>query len=179
MADCPTASHVGLKADPQAFRPGSAFRPMPSGQARCRGSAFRPMPSGQARCRGSAFRPTLLLALSLAAATTLAGPVETYRDGDRYCPRSLPGTSPRIDAAGAERIALRLVPDGFCGPSPSVRGCDLVTENFYDSWRIYVHQYRERPNAHDWAALTHTYVILDPVGNCLANIPGTEPGAPR
>ena len=86
---------------------------------------------------------------------------------------------PRIDGARAERIALGLVPDDFCGPSSSIGGCDLVTENFYDSWRIYVHQYRRIPNAHDWAALTHSYVILDAVGNCIANIPGTEPGARR
>ena len=121
----------------------------------------------------------LLLVSSLASVGTLAGPVEIYRDGDRYCPRSLPAGSPRIDAAGAERIALKLVPDGFCGPSPSIAGCDAVTENFYDSWRVYVHQYHRTPKSHDWAALTHTYVILDPIGNCLANSPGTEPGAPR
>lgn len=91
----------------------------------------------------------------------------------------LPPTAPRIDVARAERIALALVPDGFCGPTPSIGGCDLVTENWYDSWRVYVHQYRKVPRVHDWAALTHSYVILDPVGNCIANIPGTEPGAPR
>ena len=119
------------------------------------------------------------MALALAATTALAGPVEVYRDGDRYCPRPLPPTSPRIDAGGAERIALKLVPDGFCGPSASIAGCDTVTENFYDSWRVYVHQYHRTPKAHDWSALTHSYIILDPVGNCLANIPGTEPGAPR
>jgi len=44
---------------------------------------------------------------------------------------------------------------------------------------VYVHQYRKVPNVHDWSALTHSYVILDPVGNCIANIPGTEPGARR
>ena len=40
--------------------------------------------------------------------------------------------------AQAERIAVKLVPDDFCGPSSSIGGCDLVTENFYDSWRIFV-----------------------------------------
>ena len=127
---------------------------------------------------GSDFSLTMFVAL-LVASPALSGPVEVYREGDRYCPRNLPPTAPRIDGARAERIALGLVPDAFCGPSSSIGGCDLVTENFYDSWRIYVHQYRRIPNAHDWSALTHSYVILDPVGNCIANIPGTEPGARR
>ena len=122
---------------------------------------------------------TIGAAALLSGAPALSGPVEVYREGARYCPRGLPPTAPRIDVAQAERIAIKLVPDGFCGPTSSVGGCDLVTENWYDSWRVYVHQYRQRPNAHDWAALTHTYVILDPVGNCIANLPGTEPGATR
>ena len=127
---------------------------------------------------GSGFSLTLFLALALSA-PALSGPVEVYREGDRYCPRAFPSTAPRIDAREAERIARKLVPDEFCGPSPSIGGCDLVTENYYDSWRVYVHQYRKVPNVHDWSALTHSYVILDPVGNCIANIPGTEPGARR
>jgi hypothetical protein len=132
-------------------------------------------------CRGPGFGwgRFLGLALGAAAPVALSGPVEVYRDGERYCPRNVPPTAPRIDQAEAGRIALRLVPDGFCGPSPSVRGCDLVTENFYDTWRVYVHQYRRTPDVYDWSALTHSYVILDPVGNCIANIPGTEPGATR
>jgi hypothetical protein len=130
------------------------------------------------RACGSGFSLTLFLAL-LVASPALSGPVEVYREGERWCPRAQPPTAPRITAAQAERIAVKLVPDDFCGPSSSIGGCDLVTENFYDSWRIYVHQYRRIPNAHDWSALTHSYVILDPVGNCIANIPGTEPGARR
>ena len=124
-------------------------------------------------------RKAIVVALAMVAAPALSGPVEVYREGDRYCPRAFAPTAPRIDVAQAERIARKLVPDDFCGPSPSIGGCDLVTENYYDSWRVYVHQYRRTPNAHDWAALTHSYVILDPVGNCIANIPGTEPGARR
>ena len=136
-------------------------------------------PASRDAC-GSGFRRTLLmLALATAATPAPAGPVEVYREGDRHCPRNVAPGSPRIDQKEAERIALKLVPDDFCGPSASIAGCDVVTENFYDSWRVYVHQYHRRPNAKDWAALTHTYVILDPIGNCLANIPGTEPGAPR
>jgi hypothetical protein len=121
----------------------------------------------------------LVISLGLGSAGVLAGPVEIYREGERYCPRAVSRTAPRIDLAAAERIALKLVPDGFCGPTSTIGGCDTVTENWYDSWRVYVHQYRKVPNVHDWSALTHSYVILDPVGNCIANIPGTEPGAPR
>lgn len=120
-----------------------------------------------------------MLAVLSWSAMASAGPVEVYREGDRYCPKSTPASAPRIDVAGAERIALRLMPDGFCGPTASIAGCDTVTENFYDSWRVYVHQYHKVPKAHDWSALQHSYVILDPVGNCMVNIPGTEFGAPR
>jgi len=115
----------------------------------------------------------------MVTAPAVCAPVEVYREGDRYCPRDAPAGAARIDSKGAERIALRLLPDGFCGPTSSIRGCDVDIENFYDTWRVYVHQYRDTPGARDWAALTHTYVILDAVGNCIANIPGTEPGAPR
>jgi hypothetical protein len=123
-----------------------------------------------------AFLPAVFAALS---APALSGPVEVYREGDRWCPRKLPPTAPRIDAKEAERIALKLVPDDFCAPRGLVGGCDVEPEFHYDSWRMYVHQYRKRPGVRDWAQLTHTYVILDAVGNCIANIPGTEPGAPR
>jgi hypothetical protein len=105
--------------------------------------------------------------------------VEVYRDGPRYCPRAVSAQAPRIDAVQAERIARALLPDEFCGPTRWVAGCDVELEQVYDSWRVYVHQYRQRPRSQDWGGLTHTYVILDAVGNCLANIPGTEPGAPR
>lgn len=120
-----------------------------------------------------------MLALATAVTPVLAGPVEIYREGDRYCPRGLPPSAARIDAKRAGQIALQLLPTGFCGPTSSIGGCDVDTENFYDTWRVYVHQYRRTPGVRDWAALTHTYVILDAVGNCIANIPGTEPGAPR
>jgi len=40
-----------------------------------------------------------------------------------------------------------------------------------------VRQYRVGLGRHDYAGLDHSYVILDAVGNCLANIPGTELGA--
>ena len=116
----------------------------------------------------------------LIAAPALSGPVEVYREGERCCPRDLPATAPRIDVPRRPSGSRsRSCPTTSAGRRASIGGCDVVTENCYDSWRIYVHQYRRIPNAHDWAALTHTYVILDPVGNCIANIPGTEPGATR
>ena len=145
---------------------------------RCCGSGL-----SRTRPRGSGFSRTPFLASALlfvaAATPVIAAPVEIYREGDRYCSRKSPPGSPRIDRKTAERIALELMPDGFCGPASAIGGCDVETENFYDSWRVYVHQYRRTPGVRDWAALTHSYVILDALGNCLANIPGTEPGAPR
>jgi hypothetical protein len=39
-----------------------------------------------------------------------------------------------------------------------------------------VRQYRLAGTQHEYAGLDHSYVILDRVGNCLANIPGTELG---
>jgi hypothetical protein len=158
------------------------------GPTRFRGSGFSPTPFrtsgfGASRVRGSGFSRTPFLASALlfvaAATPVIAAPVEIYREGDRYCSRKAPPGSPRIDRKTAERIALELMPDGFCGPASAIGGCDVETENFYDSWRVYVHQYRRTPGVRDWAALTHSYVILDALGNCLANIPGTEPGAPR
>ena len=120
-----------------------------------------------------------LAATFVGIGAAIAGPVEVYRDGPRYCPRGVSAQAPRIDAAQAERIARVLLPDEFCGPTRWVAGCDVELEQVYDSWRVYVHQYRQRPRSRDWGGVTHTYVILDAVGNCLANIPGTEPGAPR
>ena len=55
----------------------------------------------------------------------------------------------------------------------------MLPEFANGSWRIYFHQFKMRDGEPDWGGLTHTYVVLDPVGNCYANIPGTEPGAPR
>ena len=63
--------------------------------------------------------------------------------------------------------------------SSQVSGCDTLTEFALGSWRIYFHQYKLRGAVHDPGGLTHTYVILDRVGNCYANIPGTELGAGR
>ena len=58
-----------------------------------------------------------------------------------------------------------------------VTGCTYDVENEYDSWRVYVHQYRDIAGRKEKGGLQHTYLILDAVGNCLAHIPGTEFGA--
>ena len=108
-----------------------------------------------------------------------AGPVEVYREGPRYCPRDRAGDAAPLTQAEAIARARALLPDGYCGPSAFVSGCDVLPEYALDSWRIYFHQYRLHDGKRDWGGLTHTYVVLDAVGNCDANIPGTEQGAPR
>jgi hypothetical protein len=115
--------------------------------------------------------------LALVAATSAAGPVEVYREGPRYCPRDRSPSSPVLDEAQVVARARALVPDDFCGPTRYVAGCDTHLEYEHGSWRVYVHQYRREPSRNDWAGLDHTYVILDRVGNCLANIPGTPLGS--
>jgi len=121
------------------------------------------------------------IALVFAAGVPLvhAGPIEVYREGPRYCPRDRASDAAPITKTQAVGRARSLLPDDFCGPTAFVSGCDVVPEYSLGAWRIYFHQYRERGTQRDWGGLTHTYVVLDAVGNCDANIPGTEPGAPR
>ena len=115
----------------------------------------------------------LAVALVASAATLVhAGPVEVYREGPEACPRNIPES--HVIAR-----ARTLVPDGFCGPTTFVSGCDAEPEFALGAWRVYIHQYRDRNGTKDRGGLAHTYIILDPVGNCMANIPGTDPGAPR
>jgi hypothetical protein len=124
--------------------------------------------------RGIAF------ALVASAATLVqAGPVEVYRDGPDACPRNVPRSAPVLSESQAIARARTLVPEGFCGPSTFVSGCDAEPEFALGAWRMYFHQYRDRNGTKDRGGLAHTYIILDSVGNCLANIPGTDPGAPR
>jgi hypothetical protein len=108
-----------------------------------------------------------------------AGPVEVYREGPRFCPHDRPASAPALTESQAIERARGLLPADFCGPTTFVAGCDAQTEFALGSWRVYFHQYQLRDGAHDWGGLAHSYVILDPVGNCYANIPGTEFGAPR
>ena len=106
-----------------------------------------------------------------------AGPVDLYLVGPEFCPRDRPANAARINAAEAAKRSSALVPRDFCRPSAFVSGCTYDVENEYDSWRVYVHQYKDRGGRQDKGGLLHTYLILDAVGNCLAHIPGTEFGA--
>jgi hypothetical protein len=122
------------------------------------------------------------LAAALVASAAMlvhAGPVEVYRDGAEACPRNVAKAAPALSEAQAIARARTMLPEGFCGPSPSVSGCDAEPEFALGAWRMYFHQYRERNGTRGRGGLAHTYIILDPVGNCLANIPGTEFGAPH
>jgi len=128
----------------------------------------------------SPLRRCALAVVALAAATLAnAGPVEVYRDGPQFCPRDRPADAARLSESQAIERARAMLPADFCGPSAFVQGCDVQTEFALGSWRVYFHQYHLHHAEHDWGGLTHTYVILDPVGNCFANIPGTAFGAPR
>ncbi|MFO1398624.1 MAG: hypothetical protein U1F48_16320 [Burkholderiales bacterium] len=121
----------------------------------------------------------LLCAAALAAAASgaLAGPVDAYRTGPEFCPQDRPKTAPRISEAQAIERTRALLPKDFCGPGVFVSGCTFDVENEYDSWRVYAHQYKDVGGRRDKGGLAHTYLILDAVGNCLAQIPGTEFGA--
>ena len=114
----------------------------------------------------------MIVAPLLVASTALAGPVLVYREG-AYCPQDRPATAPRITATEAIERARALLPDDFCGPTWFVSGCDFDPEWALDSWRVYVHQYKLVRGEKEYGGRDHSYVILDAVGNCLANIPGT------
>ena len=123
----------------------------------------------------------LVVAALVAFAATLvhAGPVEVYREGPELCPRNVPKTAPVLTEAQAIERSRTMLPAGFCGPSTFVSGCDAEPEFALGECRMYFHQYRERAGIRDRGGLSHTYIILDPVGNCMANIPGTDFGAPH
>jgi hypothetical protein len=120
-----------------------------------------------------------LLIIATTSSAALAGPVEVYREGARFCPRDRAAADPVLTESQVIERARALLPDDFCGPTTFVDGCDVLPENATGSWRIYFHQYRMRDGQHAWGGLTHTYIVLDAVGNCFANIPGTEQGATR
>jgi hypothetical protein len=121
-------------------------------------------------------RGGLLLAL-LVPGLLWAGPVEVFREGPQFCPRDRPKTAPKLTEAQAIERARALLPRDFCGPNWYVDGCDAMTDPDPDHWLVYVQQFKKRGTRHDWAGRDHSYVILDQVGNCLANIPGTELGS--
>jgi hypothetical protein len=113
-----------------------------------------------------------LLALTLVAHAALSGPVLVYREGEA-CPRDRPSNAPRITAEQAIARAKALLPKDFCGPSLFVSGCDFEPEIAFDTWRVFARQYRLVDGEKRYGGLDHSYVVLDPVGNCIANIPGT------
>ncbi|MEJ7669528.1 MAG: hypothetical protein WKH97_12500 [Casimicrobiaceae bacterium] len=116
-------------------------------------------------------------AAGCALTIAVAGPVEHYREGPDLCPRNRSAAAAPITEPQAIERARELLPRGFCGPSAFVSGCDLEAEFVLSAWRVYIHQFRHTAGGHARAGLAHTYLILDPVGNCLAHIPGTELGA--
>jgi hypothetical protein len=107
----------------------------------------------------------------------LAGPIEVYRTGPEFCPHDRSASALALSEAQAIERARTLVSRDFCGPDRFVSGCEAIPEWAYGAWRIYVHQYKLVGGRKEYGGLTHNYVILDRVGNCLANIPGTELGA--
>ena len=124
-----------------------------------------------------AARGSLTTALFGLATAAYAAPVEVYREGPEFCPRDRPATAPVLTRAAAIDRARSLLPRGFCALSRFVAGCDAEIELVEGTWRIFLQQYQLRGYRHDARGLGHTYVILDAVGNCLANIPGTEMGS--
>ena len=106
-----------------------------------------------------------------------AGPVDLYLQGAQFCPRDRRADAPRLPAADVPARARTMLQRDYCGPTLFVSGCTFDVENEYNSWRVYVHQYKDRGGRQDKGGLLHTYIILDAVGNCLAHMPGTEFGA--
>ncbi|MEO8537600.1 MAG: hypothetical protein ABI533_08730 [Betaproteobacteria bacterium] len=123
-------------------------------------------------------RVRVALVLAACSSVASAGPVEVYRDGARFCPRDRAGAT-TLDEPRIVARARSLLPDDYCGPGTFVDGCNVIVEQATGSWRIYFQQYRLRDGRPEAGGLTHSYVVLDTAGNCYANIPGTEQGAPR
>jgi hypothetical protein len=122
--------------------------------------------------RISSYATLLIAAIFFSISAALAGPVLVYRDGD-YCPRDRAPESPRINAEQAIERARALLPKGFCGPNWFVDGCEFDPEQALDTWRVYALQYKRIDGRHETGGRDHSYVVLDAVGNCIANIPGT------
>jgi len=118
-------------------------------------------------------RAAFALALFALATDALAGPVLVYREGTAYCPKDRSPDAPRISAEQAAERAKSLMPKEFCGPDWWVDGCDYDPEYALDSWRVYVRQWKRVDGRKQYEPRDHSYVVLDRVGNCLANIPGT------
>jgi hypothetical protein len=137
-------------------------------------SAAGPLPSN---CLASAIARITGAFLFGFGGAIVAAPVEVYREGPEFCPRDRKPDAPALTQAAAVERARSLLPRGFCALSRFVAGCDVESEFVEGTWRILLHQFQLRGYRHDQRGLAHTYVILDPVGNCIANIPGTEVGS--
>ena len=118
-------------------------------------------------------RRAAALALLAIATAASGGPVLVYREGKAFCPKDRAPGAPRITAQEAAERAKALMPREFCGPDWWVDGCDYDPEYALDSWRVYVRQWKRVDGRKQYEPRDHSYVVLDPVGNCLANIPGT------
>lgn len=114
----------------------------------------------------------MMLACLVATPVALSGPVLVYREGEA-CPHDRPASAPRITAEQAIGRARQLLPRDFCGPTLFVSGCDFEPEMAFDSWRVFARQYKQVNGEKRYGGLDHSYVVLDAVGNCIANIPGT------
>jgi len=117
-------------------------------------------------------RVLVAIAAVLVVRAAFAGPVLVYRQ-DGWCPHDRPADAPRISAEQAIERARALLPKEFCGPDWYVDGCDYDPERAFDSWRVYARQYKLVGGRKEFAGRDHSYIVLDAVGNCLANIPGT------
>ena len=117
------------------------------------------------------------LGLTMGCAAVAAGPVDLYLQASEFCPHERRADAPRISPGDVPARARTMLQRDYCGPTMFVSGCTFDVENEYDSWRVYVHQYKDRGGRPDKGGLLHTYIILDAVGNCLAHMPGTDFGA--
>ena len=124
----------------------------------------------------TALSRALLAAGVACAGAAVAGPVEVYRTGPEFCPHDRGAGAPALTQAQVIERARALLPRDFC-VNAFVAGCDADAESAFGAWRVFVRQYRLAGGRHSYDGLEHSYVVLDPTGNCLANIPGTELGA--
>lgn len=115
---------------------------------------------------------SLVATMFLLISAALAGPVLVYREG-AYCPRDRGPESLRLSAGQAIERAKELLPRDFCGPNWFVDGCEFDPEQAFDTWRVYALQYKSIDRHRETRGRDHSYVVLDAVGNCIANIPGT------
>jgi hypothetical protein len=114
----------------------------------------------------------LLAVVLLGTPAARSGPVLVYRDG-AFCPHDRDAAGPKLSASQAIERAKTLLPKDFCGPTWYIDGCEYDPEWGFDTWRVFSQQYKLIDGHKETRGRDHTYVILDTVGNCIANIPGT------